>query len=157
MIKVHEKIYVGNETDCSDNLPEFGIIHACKNPCHARAVGYQGSLPSTHPHYLFYSQNDNLYLNIIDPPIPLFKIDIFIKYMEFVNMKWNEGKNLLIHCNQGESRAPSLALLFLAKNLGEISSDSFNSAKEDFISIYPAYNPGKGIQIFLEQNWHLIH
>ena len=153
MIEVHEKLYVGNETDCTDNLIGFGII---RRRTHVRAIGYQGSLPPTHPHYLFYAKDDNLYLNMIDPGKPLFKIEMFLKYMEFAKMKWDEGKSLLIHCNQGESRAPSLALLFMAKKLSGINSESFSAAREEFIPIYPAYNPGRGIQIFLEQNWHLI-
>ncbi|MCH8304250.1 MAG: dual specificity protein phosphatase family protein [Candidatus Marinimicrobia bacterium] len=156
MIEVHENLFVGNESDCADRLNGFAVVHACKHPCHARAVGYQGNLASTHPHYLFYSKDNNLYLNMIDPPKPLFKIELFHKYMEFVNMKWDDGKNILIHCNQGESRAPSLALLFLAKSLRAISNASYAEARQDFTTFYPAYYPGKGIQIFLEQNWDSI-
>ena len=42
------------------------------------------------------------------------KIDQALDFLEFSNKHWRQGKKLLIHCNQGESRAPSLALLFVA-------------------------------------------
>jgi predicted protein tyrosine phosphatase len=59
----------------------------------------------------------DLYLNIIDPPVPLFKPPLFSSFLVFADKHWRSGKKLLIHCNQGESRAPSLALLFLEKKL----------------------------------------
>jgi hypothetical protein len=50
------------------------MVHACKSPCHRRAVGYQGSLPPEHPHDLMRWHDYDLYLNLIDPPTPLFQV-----------------------------------------------------------------------------------
>ncbi len=144
---------VGAETDCMPSASDLAIVHACKSPCHQRAIGYRGSLPPTHPHYLVLERGLDLYLNIIDPPVPLFKPALFSSFLAFAHLHWSAGARLLIHCNQGESRAPTLALLFLAKDLGVIRNNSFEAARVGFASLYPGYNPGIGIQRYLTEHW----
>ena len=48
-------------------------------------------------------------------------------------------------------------MLYLAKRLKLITSNSFASAMEEFIRIYPNYDPGLGIRLFLSQNWDEIN
>ncbi|HDY67281.1 MAG TPA: hypothetical protein ENH85_05760 [Candidatus Scalindua sp.] len=154
MIKVVEKLFIGSEADCRIGDDDWAIVHACKSPCHQRAVGYRGSLPRSHPNYLVLEEDSDLYLNIIDPPGPLFMPTIFTSFLEFAQRHWEQGRKILIHCNQGESRAPSLGMLFLAKCRNEISSESFDSAKQEFQRIYPYYQPGQGIQTYLREKWN---
>jgi hypothetical protein len=152
MKEVHERIFVGSDDDC--NAPGCVTVHACKT-CHTRALGYSGSLPADHPNYLSIERGGGLYLNLVDPPIPLFKPESFKIFLEFAKREYEKESKLLIHCNRGESRAPSLALLLLSK-LGVIGADSFQSARADFIKLYPNYNPGKGIEQFLTDHWKEI-
>jgi len=151
--EIYECIIIGGESSCRQGDENLAVIHACKSPCHQRVLNYRGSLPKDHPNYLVLEEDKDLYLNIIDPPIPLFKLPLFTTFVRFADKHWNESRKLLIHCNLGESRAPSLALLFLAKCKNHISNDSFESAKEEFIELYPGYNPGRGIQIYLSEHW----
>lgn len=153
MKEIHERVFVGNELSCTTGNFELAVVHACKSPCHQRAVGYTGSLASTHLNYLVLEQDHDLYLNIIDPPVPLFKPPLFSNFLAFASKHWNDGRKLLIHCNQGESRAPSLALLFLAKGLSVIDQVSFQVARKQFESLYPRYAPGKGIETYFTTNW----
>ena len=115
-----------------------------------------GNLQKTHPNYLVLEQDYDLFLNIIDPPVPLFMPQLFTSFLSFATKHWGEGKRLLIHCNQGESRAPSLALLFLSKSLSVINKTSYQSARKDFEIIYPQYKPGQGIEIYFIKNWDTI-
>ena len=153
MIEVGERLFVGSQDDCRIGDDDWAIVHACKSPCHQRAVGYRGSLPRSHPNYLVLEETNDLYMNIIDPPGPLFMILLLTSFLAFAQRHWEQGRKILIHCNQGESRAPSLALLFLAKCRNEISSESFYSAKQEFQRIYPYYQPGQSIQIYLRGKW----
>ena len=153
MIEIHERLYVGGEVDCSPSAAELAVVHACKSPCHQRAVGYRGNLPATHSNYLVLERGHDLYLNIIDPPVPLFKPMLFSSFLTFANRHWSSGARLLIHCNQAESRAPTLALLFLSKHLRVIPDESFAAARASFLSKYPTYNPGIGIQRYLNEHW----
>lgn len=154
MIEISERLLIGSEADCRVGDEDWAIVHACKSPCHQRAVGYRGSLSRSHPNYLVLEGANDLYLNIIDPPIPLFMSPLFTSFLEFAICQWERGKKVMIHCNQGESRAPSLALLFLSKYKNEISSESFDAAKQEFQGKYPHYQPGQGIQIYLREKWN---
>ncbi|MGD0654831.1 MAG: hypothetical protein ABSA16_10840 [Thermoguttaceae bacterium] len=154
MKSIYERLYIGTEEDCRSGNNEWAIVHACKSPCHQREVGYHGSLPSTHPNYLVLERENDLILNMVDPPRPLFMPKLFIDFLWFSEKHWNKGKNLLIHCNLGESRAPSLALLFIAKRLHRINGSSYENAKSEFMNLFPSYTPGLGIQIYLHQHWN---
>jgi hypothetical protein len=153
MRKVYDRLFVGSIGDCSDQKEGWATVHACKSPCHQKAVGYQGRLPSSHPHYLVYERPDNLYLNMIDPTGPLFMPPLFTEFLRFGWQQWEAGKNLLIHCNRGDSRAPSQALLFLSKVVRVLPAEGYWEAVEKFINLYPNYLPGQGIQIYLGKNW----
>ena len=113
MVTVHDRLYIGDEGTCRPGSTLLAVVHACKSPCHQRSVGYTGSLSPMHPNYLVLRNPYDLYLNIIDPPVPLFKIETFVQFLLFAGEHHDRGASVLIHCNQGESRAPTLALLFL--------------------------------------------
>jgi hypothetical protein len=152
MREIRERLYIGSDADCRQGKNQWAVVHACKT-CHQKAVGYTGSLSSKHPLYLTYETPNDLYLNIIDPPGPLFLPELFTTFLNFAKRNWKDEKNLLIHCNQGGSRAPSLAMLFLAKNINDISNKSFLTARAEFVKLFPLYNPGRGIQDYLRANW----
>jgi hypothetical protein len=156
MFEIRDRLYVGSEYDCRSGDDDWAVVHACKSPCHQRAVGYKGSLPSSHPNYLVLESGKNLFLNIIDPPGPLFMPPLFTSFLDFAGRHWENGKRLLIHCNQGESRAPSLALLFISKYLHEITESSYAEARQEFEEIFHGYRPGTGIQIYLSKNWEIF-
>ena len=131
------------------------LIHACKDPCHRSAAAYQGkSLPADNPHYLAVEKDNHLYLNLIDPPVPLFQRRSFELFFSFLDRQ-PKDRPVLIHCNKGESRAPSLTLLYMAKRLGLLRDDSYGAARTAFEALYP-YKPGKGIAEFMEQNWAVL-
>ena len=173
MIEIHGRIFVGAESACpscgqetgfqpagrdllADHAKGWAVVHACKSPCHQRAVGYKGNLDSSHPNYLVLESENDLYLNMIDPPVPLFKPPLFSGALRFANYHWDEGRAVLFHCNEGRSRAPSLALLFLAKVRRVISDDSYETARREFERLYEFYTPGKGIVAYLTENWNAI-
>ena len=74
----------------------------------------------------------------------------------FADREWLAGRKLLVHCNQGGSRALSLALLFLAKCRAALSNDSYLEARSEYEKLYPGYKPGPGIQAYLRSKWHKL-
>lgn len=156
MYSVHERVMVGSENVCRSGGDDLAVVHACKNPCHQKAVGYSGNPDKSHPNYLSLKNNYDLYLNMIDPPVPLFPDDLFRDFMAFARQAWESGAILLIHCNQGESRAPSLAMIFLAKHVKAISNESFEHARQDFVRLFRHYVPGGGIEQYLSENWRKL-
>ena len=153
MTQVDDNIYVGDLDDyrqlSDDN--SFVFVQACKNPCHQKAVGYEGELPKDNPEYISALRSNGIAINMIDSISPLhFSYQQFDDALAFINS--NTEKKILIHCNQGVSRSPSIALLHLAKK-GKIKNNSYQSAKSDFESIYPNYRPNDGIKGFLTMHW----
>ena len=153
MFQVHPNLFIGSESECFFNhSDDWAVIHACKSPCHQRAVGYEGSLPSTHPNYLTYEVGNHLFLNMIDPNEPLFMPPLFVASLDFIEKHISKRK-VLIHCNEGLSRSPSLALIYLAKRAGVINKKSYGLAVKDFIKLFPSYRPGRGIALYLQLHW----
>ena len=153
MKEVHERLHVGSEWDCFHAREGWAVVHACKFPCHRRAVGYRKAPPKSSPYYLFREIDDNLYLNMIDASAKYFSHTIFETPLDFIDLHWNDGMNILVHCNKGGSRAPSIVLLFLAKRIGVIDASSYDGARQDFLKVYPQYNPSQGIRSYLRKHW----
>jgi len=138
-------------------MNEWAVIHASKHPCHQRALRYKGNLKSTHPHYLIYEKGNHLFLNIVDMTKPLkhkFMMPIIIAVYAFID-KNIKKRNILIHCNLGKSRSPTLALLYLARKR-IISFKSYEEAKEEFNNIFPRFRPQKGIDTYLKKFWEIL-
>ena len=154
MIEVGKNIYVGSDADCFwDNRNGWAVIHACKT-CHKRRVGYSGNLGQSHPCYLIRKDQNHLFLNLVDMDrtlMPVFTSPIVRAAMEFIRENI-PAKKILIHCNEGHSRAPSVALLYLARE-STIPKSCYEKAKEEFLRIYPMYSPAKGIESYMRQYW----
>ena len=152
-MKLTDNLFIGDDTFCQPGGSNIAIVHGCKT-CHARVLNYKGSLPPSHAYYLLYPQPYNLYCNLIDPPIPLFKIESFKGFLNWTMPHVEKGRPILIHCNSGTSRAPSLALVLLSKGQHLITDESFEAARAEFMEKYlPDYQPGLGITKFLQENW----
>lgn len=129
------------------------VVHACRHPCYRMAAA---SLTDAERRDSALAAESNLYLDLIDPPLPLFGVAPFVTFLDFVEPRWRRGEHLLIHCNLGRSRAPTLALLFLAKRLRTLPDASYELAAEAFRKTLPSYTPGAGIRSFLSAHWHEI-
>lgn len=158
-------IWVGDDRDCpivrrpawscvTPDVPRRMILHACKHPCHQWIVGYKGSLSPHHPEYLWARREDGLALNMIDAPLPkFFPPDLFSMALSFISAA---PRPLLIHCNDGRSRAPSLLLLWLAvceRQSPLYGAPTFAEAERRFLELYPAYAPAAGIRARLTRDW----
>lgn len=156
MIEVYKNLFVGNQDDYEFKVKReegWVIVHACKDPYHRRLLGYTGrGAPKSHPEYLFAERGTRLFLNLIDVDSPIYiRKEIIDKALDFIDNALSSGRKCLVHCNQGESRSPSISLLFLAMQ-GVLSND-FIKAEEEFRAIYPNYSPRNGIREFIRSNW----
>jgi predicted protein tyrosine phosphatase len=62
------------------------------------------------------------------------------------------GRKVLIHCNHGLSRSPSIGLLYLARHT-DVLRGPFDQAEAAFRMLYPPYNPMPGIRGFAMEHW----
>jgi hypothetical protein len=121
------------------------IIHATKFPCYWNAVDRKQPRPG-HWNYLIVNRGGDLFLNMIDGEERYFMVELFLAAFQFLDQ--HHGK-VAIHCNQGRSRAPSIALLWMART-GRIPGDTFLHA----IAQYPGdYLPSRGLSDFITHHW----
>ncbi|MSU01949.1 dual specificity protein phosphatase family protein [Tissierella pigra] len=156
MKEIIKNLFVGNENDVGEvELRELAIVHACKEPFHRQLLGYTGrGAPKDHPEYLWAERKNRLYMNIVDAPKSIFFDKGMIdKALDFIHEKLNQGFKVLVHCNEGFSRSPSIALLYLVKHK-YIDVDTLEDAEAEFLKLYPEYNPGTGMRGFVKENWN---
>jgi len=155
MREIDENLFVGNLIDYENYQfdTDYYFVQACKEPCHRKALGYTGrSADENHPEYFIAHRERKIILNMIDPPnSKYFENVMFENSLEFIHENLKRGKKVLVHCNQGISRSPSIGLLYLATQ-GKIRNENFGVAEEDFLKLYPHYAPS-GIKEFLTLNW----
>jgi hypothetical protein len=162
MIEVRENLFVGTGNDLihvddgAKGIKEgWYVISAGKHPWHKEALGYSGNAaPKEHPEYLMARRPNRLILNLIDAPdpayIPQAIMDIAI---HDIGTELEKGNKVLIHCNQGGSRAPTIALLWLHAHDPEYAGLDYDGAAEKFRDVYPDFAPAKGMEGYARANW----
>jgi protein-tyrosine phosphatase len=96
-------------------------------------------------------------LNILDTReeiLPEYANPIFKSAMRFIDREI-QNKKVLVHCNFGSSRSPSLGLTYLAIKKA-ITNDSFKAAANEFRKLYHEYAPGTGIILYMQHNWNFL-
>lgn len=152
-------LFVGSDEDyknVSVEHPEITIdlvVHACKEPYHRQFVGYTGrACDKEHPEYLRANRGNEVALNLVDAKeSKYFDFALIEKIVDQMCTMLGFGKTILLHCNQGQSRGPGLAMLVLA-SYNRLPAD-FEAAVLMFKQLYPEFEPGEGMIKFIEENW----
>ena len=154
-------LFVGDHSAWTDiTAPEqFAVVHACKEPFHRAALRYVGrAAPKDHPEYLMayrpiHSRKPNrLILNLVDVESPAYiSPEIIAAALGFIDRNLGE-RDVLVHCNLGHSRSPTIGMLYL-RTLGLLPA-KFEDAEEAFRAIYPPYSPANGMREFARAQWH---
>ena len=156
MREVTKNLFVGSEIDEASirRQPGWYVIHACKEPYHRDALGYSGrAAPKTHPEYLIARRDNRLVLNLVDAPNPDYiPSEIMDAAIQAIHENIGQFK-VLVHCNQGASRSPTVALLYLAKFTDEFDGLPYEAAIQKFRQTYPEFLPAIGVSEFARRNW----
>lgn len=156
MIEVHPNLFVGSQDDeaAISWQPGWFVVHACKEPYHRQALGYttQGA-PKQHPEYLLAERPGRLILNLVDVAQVAFVAPIIVDTAVGAIDRHIVETKVLIHCNQGLSRSPSIALLYLLKHTDALGSQEFEPALAAFRALYPPYAPAQGMADYVRLNW----
>lgn len=162
-VKISPNIYLGNSLECKileqSNSGNWAFLH-CTKTYHKKMLGYSRSLDKNNPHYLFFKSKNEAALNLVDMD---YKDDLFFEATKvafeqafaFLDEQLEKGKKVFIHCNQGTSRGPSVAMLYLARN-GKYQYADFETTTEIFKKTYPKYNknPNKQIYVMIKSFWN---
>lgn len=158
MIEVFPRLFVGDEEDYEAVVRRqdgWSVVHACKEPYHRAAIGYSGrAAPKSHPEYLMARRDERLILNLVDAPDPAYiPKEIIDAALEFVESKLRDRRRVLVHCNEGNSRAPSIAFLYLVSRTDRFAGHNLDTALAAFKLLYPSYNPALGVRGFIRAHY----
>lgn len=166
MIEVFPNLFVGSQNDLihADSgigivSPGWYVISAAKEPWHREALGYAGrAAEKDHPEYLIAERERRLILNLVDAPDPAYiRTEIIDKALETIDSALANGDKVLLHCNQGQSRAPTIALLWLRFHCPVtepfLAQMEFNDALAAMDRRYPGFNPAAGMLGFARTAW----
>ena len=160
MIEISKNIFTGSEQDFYSIQKEenWAVLHCCKNPFHCEFVGYRGNLQSSHPNYALMRKDNRMALNLVDMNMFSekyldFNESMFREAFDFLDGYRTSGYKILIHCNQGESRGPTMAM-FYATYIGSFGNTNFEDTVTEFKKIYPRYNPKKNIYMTVKSLWN---
>lgn len=159
MIEVSPGLFVGAAADeeAVRGKPGWFIVSAAKEPWHRLALGYAPgkAAPKDDPERLLAYRDGTLILNLIDAADPKYIPDEIVDAaLEAIKEARAAGLDVLVHCNQGGSRSPTLALLYLHKH-GAIGAlpDDFELALDFFGQIYVPFAPAKGMLEYARAHW----
>jgi len=157
-VKLHEvidRLYVGGD----ESVPEakrrgFARLSVAKEgpDGHRQMLGYTTLGAPKGDHYLWAREGDHMALNVLDLEDPgMIPDEALDKGLRFIREQYDKGKSILVHCNQGHSRGPTMMLMFL-RTIGEMP-DSFHRAEKIFRTLYPKYDPGVGMRTHAHERW----
>ena len=156
MIEVHPNLFVGSQDDEVAIRGQAGwyVVHACKEPYHREALGYTSrGAPRQHPEYLLAERPGRLILNLVDVAQASFIAPVIVESALGAIDRHIGGFKVLVHCNQGLSRSPSIALLYLLKHTEVLGSQDPGVALLAFLKLYPPYAPAQGMADYVRLNW----
>jgi protein tyrosine phosphatase len=142
-------IFIGNKDDEKlIHKKNYIIVHACKS--YFDKVDVSKGFGSNKNVKEF---DDELYINWVDlPDSKSFDLNTFNNALSWMKEKYSENVNLFVHCNWGQSRSPTLVMVFMVKVL-KVLPDNFFDALEEFRILYPDYITPSGISSFVKENW----
>jgi predicted protein tyrosine phosphatase len=152
------KLFVGTKEEYSLAVQQGMKIVCALNRAngfvtHQSIVGWHGrGCPPTSPHYLFKRDANAIYLNMIDGEDPKYVNDSMINSaLDFMHQHLLQGNEVFVYCSLGESRSPSIALMYLLEHgLIEKSAETMRIFKEDF---YPNYKVKDGNRLYIKRRW----
>ncbi len=160
MREIVKGLWVGNRTDYDEakDRPDWSFLLAARDPWHRRLLGYSGrAAPEDDPEYYYARRDHTLYLNLVDSPLMIYiPSDVINAALAFIAEEWGKFRSVLIACNKGESRSPTLAMLFM-RQATDLLNDDYALAREQFRALYyPEYKPAGGMAEYARFHWHRL-
>jgi hypothetical protein len=155
MQHIIDGIYLGGDESVA-KAKELGYARLCcckDGPdSHRSMLGYTTLGAPKGKNYLYAREGNVLALNLIDVEDPTMIQDECIdEGLRFIKEMQDKQLKLLVHCNAGMSRSPSIVLAYLRAADG--LPDSFVAAKKRFKAIYHKYDPSVGIDAHVRERW----
>lgn len=151
-------LYVGDDTDDQEASKKgYAILSACKDGPwgHRAALRYTTMGAPKGDHYFHATRGKRMVLNLLDLEDPEFiKEDVIFPALKFINKHLKAGDKVLVHCNAGHSRGPTIGMMFL-RTIRELPG-GFLTSEKVFRALYPKYDPKAGMRTFAREHWQQL-
>ena len=150
-VMVHHGLFVGSAADTYKF--SGSILHCARDPWFVNAAN-NAKICKTNPQpecngTVIRMAYNEMSLNLVDSSNVKYFNDVTIDPgLNFITHRMSEGDAVLVHCNLGISRSPSIALLWMWEH-GYLDKE-FRYALPQFKELYPAYQPGNGVWQYLK-------
>jgi hypothetical protein len=148
-------LYLGSDDDVAEAKRRgYARLCCCKDgiDSHRSMLEYETRGAPEGKDYYFARKGDVLALNLIDSEDPTMIPDKVIDAgLKFIKEMQDSGTKLLVHCNAGMSRSPSIVLMYLHA-VGEMPQ-GFIGAERQFRHMYDKYDPGVGMRSHARERW----
>lgn len=159
MENVYPNLYVGDDNDATKALESgrFYVVSCCKDgPNGHRSILKYKTLgaPKGKNYYTAY-EDGHMAINLIDAEDPAYIPDEAVyAALKAINDHLQQGQKVLVHCNKGHSRSPSIVMLYL-RSIGELP-ERFHEGFKIFKTLYPPYDPGLGMQHYVRRKYAVL-
>lgn len=142
----HRAVSQGMKIVCALNRANGFVTHQSQ-------VGWSGrGCNKDNPYYLFKEESDAIYLNMIDGDDPKYVSDEMIDAaLNFMKKHLNNNETIFIYCSLGESRSPSIALMYMIEQgFIDINDNTLVNFRDNF---YTKYQPKGGNAEYIVDRW----
>ena len=155
-MEVYSNLFVGDDTAYEKLKDKSGwsFLRCCKEGPggHRQLLGYTTLGAPKGPNYLWVKRGKVLALNLLDLDDPSFIDEGMVnKGLDFIDERLKAGDKVLVACNQGRSRGPTMAMMYL-RRIHDLP-DRFRLAFKIFKGIYHKYDPGQAMEQYAKSHW----
>lgn len=153
-------LYYGDEETLCKIILTFdenvSYLLCAKNPFHKNVVGYENKCSKDHQEYLvaYRPENNVMALNMVDAPkVEFFSDKMIYPAIEFIGKELENHRNVVVICNKGESRSPTMCLMYMMKNNVFDKNLSHSEVFSEFSKLARNWNPRLGILQYCVSYW----
>lgn len=155
MKQISPNVYVGGDEDYEKvkNDKDWCYVRCCKfgDGGHKDLLGYNTQSSPEGPHKYWAKKGRVLALNLLDLDDPNYVPEEAIQQgLDFIRDNVDE-KKVLVACNAGHSRGPTMGLMWL-RTIGRMPY-SFMQSEKHYANLYRKFDPSPGIEQFARMHW----
>jgi hypothetical protein len=155
MKQISPSVYVGSDEDYEKvkDDKEWATLRCCKfGPGgHKEMLGYDTQAAPEGPNKYWTKRGRKMALNLLDLDDPNFVPEEAIQQgLDFIRDHVDSQK-VLIACNAGVSRGPTMGLMWL-RTIGRMPY-GFMQSERQYRNLYRDYDPSLGIEQFARSHW----
>lgn len=155
MKQISPNVYVGDDDDYEKVKDDksWAFLRCCKfGPGgHKDTLGYTTQAAPEGKNQFWVKRGNLMALNLLDLDDPNFVPEEAIQQgLDFIRDNVDD-KKVLVACNAGMSRGPTLGLMWL-RTIGRMPY-SFMQSEKHYAHLYRKFDPGLGIEQFARMHW----